>query len=91
MTEVIPVVLAINPAMMSTHQMVPRLFENGEELEIELPTDQLTKFAQATAILAAKLKIVKMLGLSDDVRERLLARLVPASNTNLPLEGQRHG
>lgn len=81
MEAVVPIVLAVNPAMESVRQMVPRIFDNGEETEVELPVEQLASFAQGTAILATKLKIIDMLGLSQEVRERLLTRMIPQQPT----------
>lgn len=77
MTEVIPVVLAVNPAMVSARQMVPALFDNGEDLDIDLPMEQLATFAQGTGILAARLKLMDMLKLPSEVKRRLLDRLIP--------------
>lgn len=85
MNTVVPVVLSINPAMNSVQQMVPRLFENGEDTEIEVPIQPLINFAEATGILATKLKIIDMMGLPADARDRLLARLVPMDKPAQPV------
>lgn len=84
MNQIVPTVLAINPAIMSVQQMVPRMFDNGDETPVDMQADQLAGFARATATLATKCKIVEMLGLSDDVRQRLLLRMIPVTDKERP-------
>lgn len=89
MQHVVPVVLSINPAMVSVQQMVPLMFENGEDTPVDVPLDNLSNFAQGIGVMATKMKIIELMGFSDEVRQRLMQRLVPLQAPTVPNQAER--
>lgn len=82
MKDVVPLVLSIGPALQSVQQMVPRMFDDGE-VEPEIPMDALTAYGFSLGMIAARLKLMELLQLPTDVRERLTARLIPEEKRNV--------
>ena len=83
MTSVVPVVLAIEPALQSVTQMVPKMFHSGgTDLPVTLPVDVLKSFAGAAGMLAARLHILEMLNLPEEAKLRILRRLTPEGTKN---------
>lgn len=81
MTSVVPVVLSVEPALTSVQLMAPRMFDDSEDIEVELPVDRMRGYAAALGTLATKMKLIEMFDFSPDVKERLLARLIPDPST----------
>ena len=77
MLEVVPLVLAVEPALTAVSRMIPKCFDEGSEVSVSMPTEQLRAFVASAASVKARLFFLEKLGLPNDVRQRFLNRMLP--------------
>lgn len=88
MTDIVPVVLAIEPACTSVKAMVTKTIDNVDIEDINLPSTTLQSYAAQLGLFKAKLKIIDMLGLNANL-ELLQQSLIAKKPNNTETSKER--
>lgn len=73
-TDVLPVILAVEPSFTTAKRAIPEILNTEMDSEdIQMPYERIQSYAQHVANLRTRLKILEMLGIPEDVRDKLLA------------------
>ncbi len=73
---VVPVALAMEPALTSVRMAVPEVL-GDPTLEVDIGASSLQSFARTAALLAAQEFVIARLNLPDAIRQRLYQRMLP--------------
>lgn len=72
-TDVLPVILAVEPSFTTVKRAIPEILDTEMESEdIQMPYERVQSYAQHVANLRTRVKLLEMLDMPDDVRDKLL-------------------
>jgi len=84
MTDIVPFVLSVNPALNSVKAMVPGMFEDGAGLNVDMDVERMQSFAYRMAVLAVQTRLMDTVNLPPSLRERVLAKMMPLASEQAP-------
>lgn len=72
-TDVLPVILAVEPSFTTVKRAIPDILNTEMESEdVQMPYERIQSYAQHVANLRTRVKILEMLDMPEDVRDKLL-------------------
>lgn len=72
-TDVLPVILAVEPSFTTVKRAIPEILDTEMESEdVQMPYERVQSYAQHVANLRTRVKLLEMLNMPEDVRDKLL-------------------